>query len=129
MTRINTLLAKYLLKKEVITKKDKEVYEYGITLLLEKVISIMICMYIAYRFDMIVDAMVFGLFFVPLRSYAGGLHLEKYFSCLLLSCLSFSFILIIAKYIKMPALISFIVSFLSLYFIYILYPVETRNRI
>lgn len=66
--------------------------------------------------------------FAPLRSYAGGLHLEKYHSCFVLSCLTFSGVLLIVRYIQFPIWISFITLFILEIVVYALYPIENINR-
>lgn len=77
---------------------------------------------------MVVEGILFFIVFIPLRSYAGGLHLEHYWSCLALSCLTFSVILLLTKFAIMPTyIVFFIIVFLEL-LVYCLYPVENINR-
>ena len=66
--------------------------------------------------------------FIALRSYAGGLHLRTYLSCLLCSCLSLFILLSILKYFYIGALYSLAIECISLFLIRILAPVQDINR-
>ena len=74
------------------------------------------------------EGILFFIIFAPLRSYAGGLHLEKYHSCLVLSCLTFSGVLLGVRYIQLPVWISFVALLILETIVYVLYPVENINR-
>lgn len=65
---------------------------------------------------------------MPLRSYAGGLHLDRFYSCFALSCLTFSGILLIVRCVHIPLLFSFVGLVVLEIAIYALYPVENINR-
>lgn len=128
MVRVNTVLTRYLIKKGYIKEEENEVYEYGFTLLFEKSLSIFICFCIAYKMNMLREAVLFCMIVGPLRSYAGGLHLESFLQCLFLSCFSFTAILTIVKYVDMKMTFSILCSFFMSIIIYKMYPVENRNR-
>ena len=88
----------------------------------------MICFCISAVLRTIPESILFFVIFIPLRSYAGGLHLDKYWACFSLSCLTFVIIMILGKYLKLPILI-LLVAFLMLEIaVYSMYPVENVNR-
>lgn len=58
----------------------------------------------------------------------GGLHLNRYWSCLLLSCITFFSIITLSKYLWFPAYLEMICLIFLEIVILKLYPVENINR-
>lgn len=129
MKRMARILTNYIIRKKMVDKTDREMYEYGFQLVMELGIFIFLCSLLALVTGMIKEGILFFVIFTPLRSYAGGLHLKKYVSCLVLSCLTFGGILLVVKYIELPAIISLILLFFLELVVYLLYPVENVNRV
>lgn len=128
MKRIAKVLTDYVIQKGMIKEEDRELYEYGFTMTIEVGLFVLSCLFVSLYLHMLMEGILFFLIFAPLRSYAGGLHLDKFHSCFVLSCLTFSGILLIVRYIHIPMLFSFIVLFILEAAVYALYPVENINR-
>lgn len=128
MEKVTKALTDYVIRTGMVEQEDRTIYEYGFTITIEVGIFTLFCLFIALYLHMFVEAILFFLIFAPLRSYAGGLHLEKYHSCFVLSCLTFSGVLLIVKHIQVPIWISTITLFVLEMITYILYPVENINR-
>lgn len=128
MNGIAKWLTDYVIRKGVIKEDERNIYEYGFRITLETGICIIISSIIAGVFGMLVEGILFFLLFIPLRSYAGGLHLDHYWSCLCLSCLTFSAILLISKYLPVNPQVSFGCLLLMEFAVWCLYPVENVNR-
>ncbi len=128
MSRAAKVLADYVLHKGVINKDEYDMYEYGFQIALETGFSLIISGLIASMLHMIPEGILFFIVFIPLRSYAGGLHLNQYLHCLILSCLTFSVVLLIVKYVRLPMFILFIAFLVMEIAIYYMYPVENINR-
>ena len=108
MRKVAKLLTDYVIKKSMVDEADREVYEYGFVITLEVGLFLVASLFIALKLDMVLEGIFFFVIFSPLRSYAGGLHLEKFWICFVLSCLTY-------------------ITTLEV-FVYVLYPVENRNR-
>ncbi len=128
MSRAARALADYVLYKGVINKDEYDMYEYGFQIALETGLSLIISGIIAGLLHMIPEGILFFIVFIPLRSYAGGLHMKKYLHCLILSCLTFSAVLLIVKYVRLPIFILSIAFLVMEIAIYYMYPVENINR-
>ncbi len=128
MSRVAKMLADYVLCKGVIIKDEYDLYEYGFQIALETGLSLIISGIIASMLHMIPEGILFFIVFIPLRSYAGGLHLKQYLHCLILSCLTFSAVMLIVKYVKLPVFILFVAFLIMEIAIYHMYPVENINR-
>lgn len=129
MKTLSKVLTNYIIRKGMVDETDREIYEYGFQIAMELGIFVFFCVLLSVITGMIKEGILFFIIFAPLRSYAGGLHLEKYASCLVLSCLTFGGILLVVKCIEVPAALSLILLFVLELAVYLLYPVENVNRL
>lgn len=128
MRKISNILATYLVKNDVISQKQYNIYQFGFQVGLEFIICIGLCFIISIEMHMVHLFIVFWLIFFPLRSYVGGLHMKSYGACLVLSCISFWMVLFWTKYLILSKIICasiFLLEFLLLFFIK---PLENNNR-
>lgn len=128
MNKVAKTLAEYVVHKGMVDEADRKIYEYGFNIALEVGLFALASIIIAVCLAMPIEGILFFVIFTPLRSYAGGLHLEKFGSCFILSCLTYSAILLVVRNFKIPIIISFALLVLSEVMVYILYPVENINR-
>ena len=128
MDRIAKGLTDYVIRKGMIEETERNIYEYGFTLTMEVGLFVLVSLFLTLYLHMFVEGVLFFVIFAPLRSYAGGLHLEKYHSCFVLSCLTFFGILLTSRYIRIPTYFSLIAFFLLEMSVYAFYPVENINR-
>lgn len=128
MKRVSTVLTDYVIHKGMVEEDDRNVYEYGFTVALEVGIFAIFCILMALYLGMPVEGAIFFIIFAPLRSYAGGLHLEHFQSCYILSCLTYSAVLVVVKYVQVPMLVSITVLMVLEVLVCSLYPVEHVNR-
>lgn len=128
MKRITKGLTDYVIQKGMVKEEDRELYEYGFMITIEAGLFILFSLFVLLYLHMIKEGILFFLIFVPLRSYAGGLHLDRFYSCFALSCLTFSGILLIVRCVHIPLLFSFVGLVVLEIAIYALYPVENINR-
>ena len=128
MNKIAILFTDYIIKKGMIEEADHDTYTYGFVRVLETGLSIICSLCIAALLGMIIEGILFFLIFIPLRSYAGGLHLEKYWSCFILSCLNLCTVLLIVKFLHVNIYLSFSLLTFFIFLVYFLYPVENKNR-
>jgi accessory gene regulator B len=128
MKKVVRLLADYVISKGLVEEEDRAIYEYGFTITIEVGLFILFCLFTTLYLHMFIEGILFLVIFAPLRSYAGGLHLEKYHSCFILSCFTFLGILFAVRYIRTPIWFSFVSLLILATIIYLLYPVENINR-
>lgn len=128
MEKLSLFFTNYILKKEVISKENYEIYLYGFQSGLEILINVICCIIIAVSLGMVIEAALFFAFFIPLRSYGGGLHMEKFLACLFFSCVTLSTILLLVKYLSLIPIVSIILYCISLLIIKIAGPVSHPNR-
>lgn len=128
MDRVAGLLADYVMQKGVAKEDEWELYKYGFLVALEMGTGFVLALLISIGFHMVPEGLLFFVIFIPLRSYAGGLHMAKYSHCLMLSLLTFSLVLLFSKLADVPAGFVFPAIIVLQVMVYKLYPVENANR-
>jgi len=128
MQRLAVTLTKYIFKKGIISAENYDVYLYGFQSFLEILLNVICSIFIALFLHMEIECILFFLFFIPLRSYNGGFHLENYYACLFFSCLTLVCILLIVKYYCFNIIATFILFFVSMVLSKLLGAVNHPNR-
>jgi len=128
MERLSIALTNYILKKEVISKEDYDIYLYGFQSFLELFLNLICSLFISFFLHMEVECLLFFLLFIPLRSFNGGLHLKSYFSCLVFSCATMTIILLVVKYYSLNAPVSFLLYLVFMILIKLTGAVDHPNR-
>lgn len=124
-------LVGFLFRRGVIVEKEQAIYSYLLQLWLEKFFAVSTVLLLAMTLHMLPESLVFFLVFIPLRSYAGGLHLETYAACYAGSVLSFSGVLLAVREwgAFCPAACSAVLGLVCLAGIRLLSPVESGKRL
>lgn len=128
MEKIADLLTKFLMTESSSENLDYEVYKFGLLMALEVGINIAIALFLSSLFGMFGYGILFLVFFSLLRAFAGGIHLEEFWNCTALSSIVLSAVLLIAKYVDIPAIISFTLSFVIAIGIFVVGPIDDKNR-
>ena len=113
---------------KVIGEEVREVYVYGFNLVLEVGLNLIICLVFSSVIRMLPEAVMFLAVFQLLRSYSGGVHLNSYLACSVLSNIVVFTILLAAKFITIPFAINMAVFLISAFVIFMIGPVEDINR-
>ncbi|MDE6026088.1 MAG: accessory gene regulator B family protein [Lachnospiraceae bacterium] len=128
MKKTASFLTAYIIRKGIIEDDERNIYEYGFLTMLELGTNILLSAIIAGMLHMMFEGLLFFLIFIPLRAYAGGLHMNRYGTCLVFSCLTFFAVLEITATVSVPVWISMVCILLLNILVYFLYPVENINR-
>lgn len=98
MEKIADKLTQLLIRENVIENSMAEIYRYGLVRMLEIGAAVLTGLAICLGMGMVQEGILFFVFFAPLRSYLGGVHLKKYWQCYLASCMSLIIVLLVTKY-------------------------------
>lgn len=85
MNRIINTIIQQLLKKQLIPKQDQELYSYGLKAFSFLFVNFLTALLLGFFTNRIREVIVFFLFFIPLRSNAGGYHTKNKLTCYFLS--------------------------------------------
>ncbi len=128
MEKISEWLTDYVIDSGLVRQENREAYQYGFLTGLELLLSVIVCVVITVPLKTGFGGILFFAIFIPLRSFAGGLHLNHYLTCLILSCLTYLAVLLAAKYSVIDLNLSVLLSICLMIAIRLLYPVEHSNR-
>lgn len=128
MEQFSKFVTAHLISKDVIEEEKRYIYQYGFQVGLEVCLNTLISILIAVGCKMELEAIIFFVVFALLRSYAGGLHLDTYLSCLICSCTSFLSIMLLVKYLSVSKIISSLIIIGSFICIKLLAPIQDVNR-
>lgn len=119
-----------LIYNKIIPKEDRELYTYGFQQGWIFLTNIFTTILIGWVFNMLRESIVFLIIYMPLRFYAGGYHAKTPLRCYLLSILLISTVLLGTKTFQWidSLLIIFIATTWAGGIIYLLAPVESRNK-
>lgn len=128
MERTAKFLADYIIKKGMAEEMDRKVYEYGFLISMELGLFVLFCISVFLYLHMVVEGILFLVIFMPLRSYAGGLHLNRFHSCFILSSLTVWGILLMVRSFCIPITATLPIFLVLVICVYVLYPIDHINR-
>ncbi len=129
VSEISESFARRLVKKEIITGQDIEVYQFGIECIIMKACHLISYFLIAVFFHMVLEVFVFLIAFIPLRVYSGGYHAKTPLKCYLISCCTILSVMCLIRFtplyiIQYSSIIAMVVSVILL----MIAPVETSTK-
>lgn len=127
ISKISQKIVKMLLQYDVITEEDYEVYIFGVYQNIVLIINLLTSFTIFALAGLIVEGILFSVFYSLLRSYAGGYHSQSLLVCYVLSVLVTVVIAYIVNNINISYLL-LIIYLMSMILIWRLAPVDTRNK-
>lgn len=91
MGQAASVIVSKMLSADLISENETELYNYGVQVLLEKIISYVILFGLALFLHSLTEIALFFVSFSIIRKYSGGVHCRRFGSCLLISTIvSFS---------------------------------------
>lgn len=116
--------------ESVTNEEDEEIYAYGTEIAVAYLVNLLAIIIIGAFMNMLLECIVFLIIFVPLRGYTGGYHASNYKICFVFSCLTVAAVLFVNKYAaaNTDKFILFLIMAISGILIYILGPIEDKNK-
>ena len=119
-----------LLKNKIIEIEDRDIYIYGLEIILSTIVTTLILLFTGIILNKLILTLVFILVFMILRPYSGGYHAEKFMGCFFISfgiyIIEIITTLLIAEKYKITLGILF--ALVSTILIFIFSPVENSNN-
>lgn len=118
------------ISRHYLLPEDQALYQYAFGLLIGQAVNLLIACLLAVILKEYQTVFVFLLFFIPLRSFAGGHHADHYTTCTLLSALMLLGICIMAKRIPKDAvmMVNLVSGAVCGALVCLLAPVEDHNK-
>ncbi len=127
--RASICIADILEQQNKFIAEDKELYRYGIQQGLNLALNILTTIIIGVLCGMIYPSILFLICYIPLRSFCGGYHTKTHLRCYIYSVIMITGILLVAKYFTFSVLMYEILVLGSLVVIFLLAPVEDKNKV
>lgn len=129
MQKISTGIVDALLENGLIDMEDKDLYIYGVEVVLLKFLHLATMLIIGILLGFFFESALYILLYSILREYAGGYHAKSRFGCYLISWLMMFSVIIILKH---SSIIPDVPVYLSVVFstavILILAPMSAENK-
>lgn len=116
-------------KQGIIDTESKDVYRYGIEIILSSLIGIVSVITIGIMLSAVLEAFVFLAIFIPLRMYTGGFHAKTYVRCNLTTVALFAIQVSITSLFILNGPIYIIGIVIGLIIILALAPIKNVNKI
>lgn len=128
MKYLSEKITEYVIKVGVISEESFAIYQYGFQIGLEMFSCFTVCLGIAILLHMIPQFIVSTSIFILLRTYAGGVHLNSYFSCFFCSVSIQTLILLVNSWYTIMLPVSWGIILAGFMLILNNSPVENINR-
>lgn len=128
MDRISNKISDNLIKNNLISFEEKEIYSYLIAQMLRAMLNIIISIIIGFWLGMIFESMVFTISLILIRSYSGGYHAKNPVSCFFISISALMFSLFSAKLGFWSIGMGILATIISLAVFISYSPVENENK-
>lgn len=118
----------YLIQEKIISEEEKNIYLYGLTLFFKYIVSMVLIILLGVMTRSLREVLIVIVLCLPLRSYGGGIHLKKESLCLICSVVIIQVIVMINRLFSFNIAISIILSLVSCLLIYLIGPVDNKNK-
>ncbi|NLK37879.1 MAG: accessory gene regulator B family protein [Epulopiscium sp.] len=112
----------------IICVQDRELYEYGLRQGVIMLCHLITTVMLGLCFGMVVQSILFLVFYIPLRIFAGGFHTRSQLHCYFLTIAMTVAVLLLIRFISWTTPLCFGMSAISAVVIGILAPVEDSNK-
>ena len=115
-------------KKNIISDEYREVYQYGLELMISSFIGVLLISIVGILFFSIVDAIIFIIVFSSVRSRSGGYHADSYLKCNITTLTAFTASVLLAYNVPISKLSYGLVAIVGFIILSILSPIENEYK-
>lgn len=128
--RISNYIINSLINNAIVKQEERKIYYYCIEGLIEIVGNLFIILMLGIILGKFIETLIFLFVFIPLRSIAGGYHVQNENICFVLSIIIFIIVIFSASYFANHLSISWSIKMhlLSSLNIILLCPVDSENK-
>ena len=129
LKKLSNKITKKLVDINIIEVSDSELYEYGFWQGGVLFFNFLTVALLGILFNMLLESIIFLVFYGVLRTIAGGYHAQTQHACYILSILLMVVVLIMLKTFPWNIILCCILTVLSISIIFILAPVQDENKL
>lgn len=126
---MNKKIIKFLLETGTINEDNVELYQYGLDLVIKKIIHVFLILLIAYIFNMFFSTLIFVITYMVIREYSGGFHAKTVVGCYLCTfTVTICLVMLLYIFQQLNSIWAWIVLLISGIIIWLFSPQETENK-
>ena len=129
LKELSNKITKKLIENNIIEAADSELYEYGFWQGSVLFFNFLTVILLGILFNMLLESVIFLIFYGVLRTIAGGYHARTQNTCYILSIILMIVVLIMLKTFPWNIIFCCILTVLSISVIFILAPVQDENKL
>lgn len=120
----------YFYLNNIINEEEKEIYIYGLHLIISSIIGITIILTLGLIFNIFSNTFLFLISFISIRMYSGGYHAKSYIKCNITLITIYLIVFLIVNYTptELIFLSSILLSIITLIIILKFAPTDTENK-
>lgn len=124
------IVTDFFLENRVIDSDDAETYQYGNEIIISSIIDLLIVIILGLIYKELLNAALFFISFLLLRTFGGGYHADTYLKCKIIYTIDISLILFLSKYASLiyNLYIMFLILIFSFTVFFSIAPVENSNK-
>ncbi len=126
--KIAEIITQKLEKSNTIQSENRELYLYGLEQGFTIILNVVTVVVIGLILKALPQALLFMVFYFPLRGYAGGFHARTHIRCYVYSMAIVVLILLAIKFVSITNLIYTLIAITSSVVILCLAPVQDYNK-
>ena len=119
---------KFIENNTYVDESEKEIINFGISMMITTIISLIVAVVIAALFGMLPAGILLLASIIVLRQYAGGYHAKSQSICAVLSCLIYTACLLCIKHSLINGVIQLVLCVAAILVIFFLAPVDNVNN-
>lgn len=128
--KLSNRITQNLLKRNVISDEEKEMYEYGLFMIISYIVFFLISILFGIVLDIPFSSMIFYISFCLVRNFAGGIHANSEIKCNIITTVSILISEILIKIFIAYSLVSiaFVMLIISSICLCVIKPVATSQK-
>ena len=127
MKSLSEHLVIWLIRKQMISESDRELYEYSAYITLLAGLPVIITVLIGIAIGKTTESLCIVSAFMLLRKFSGGFHARNAWSCMILSCCTLTACIYLSSYVAYNNILTVVVICLDISMV-IVSPVDSQNR-
>ena len=130
ITTLAKIVTDFFLKYKAIDNDDADIYQYGNEIIISSIIDLLIVIILGLIYKELLNAALFFISFLLLRSFGGGYHADTYLKCKIIYTMDISLILFLSKYESFIYNLYFMLSILVFSFavFFLIAPIKNPNK-
>lgn len=130
ISKLSAFLTKKLIERDKITSEEKELYEYGLFMILSYLVFFIIAEIIGIIIKIPLEAILFFVTFSLIRNFSGGVHADSEIKCDIITTISISVSELLIRLLKDTASDYIVLVMLSIssILLIVLRPVGSQNK-